>query len=150
MFSGGSFVSWMALALYAETLEIGSCFRFGELLARLASVGRGYGAVVALWVVGFSVLVGLGGFIPLTFLGLALTSFLGFPLFLVCLHALAQVVGERFQPDLRDPLDWVPEAPPSGAPAPRPEAKARKASSFVDRPSETVLTWSTDSDEPLP
>ncbi|GEM_PF-2222066 len=153
--------AWMALAQFAENLEVASCFRLLEMAERVTATGRDYLLVVALWTLGSSTLATLSSLVPGNLLSLALVSFLGFPLFVSCVHALAQAVGAGRQVDLRDPLDWAPslssESSPKGSPRPgsrsaartRPaSANAPKASTLVDRPPETVLTWSTDSDRP--
>ncbi|MGI5843684.1 MAG: DUF4013 domain-containing protein [Candidatus Xenobium sp.] len=148
--------AWMALARFAETLEVASCFQLLELAERVTAAGRNYLLVVMLWTLGSSTLAALSSLVPWNLPSLALVSFLGFPLFLSCVHALAQAVGEGCEVGLCDPLDWAPSAPAdfsstkSAGPTPRRPAPARgpKASTLVDRPSETVLTWSTDSDRP--
>jgi len=153
--------SLMALALFAETLEVASCFRLLEMAERVSTTGRAYLLVVALWTLASAALATLSSLVPGTLLSLALVSFLGFPLFVSCVHALAQVVGAGCQVDLRDPLDWAPplssDSSPrkSAHPSARGAARTRsasahgpKASTLVDRPPETVLTWSTDSDRP--
>jgi hypothetical protein len=153
--------AWMALARFAESLEVASCFRLLELAERVTAAGRDYLLVVALWTLGSSALAALSSLVPGNLPSLALTSFLGFPLFLSCVHALAQAVGAGREADLRDPLDWAPSAPSGSAstdsagPGPRRPASTQrtpaqgpKASTLVDRPPETVLTWSTDSDRP--
>jgi hypothetical protein len=148
--------AWMALARFAETLEVASCFQLLELAERVTATGRNYLLVVVLWTLGSSALATLSSLVPWNLPSLALVSFLGFPLFLSCVHALAQAVGEGCEVGLCDPLDWAPSAPAdssspeSAGPTPRRPAPARgpKASTLVDRPSETVLTWSTDSDRP--
>lgn len=158
--------AWMALALYAENLEVASCFRLLDLAERVSSTGKGYLLVVLAWTLGSSALAGLSSLIPGTLLSLLVVSFLGFPLFLSCVHALAQALESAGRVELSDPLDWAsPVVSDSRAqevarPAPSesrrvpPGRQARpqgpKASALVESPPETVLTWSTDSDRPDP
>lgn len=143
LFVGFSFLTLMATSLYAETLELGSAFRFPDLVERFRGAFSEYVAVVALWVVGAAVAGVVGNFVPLV--GPIVTSLLGFPVLLMAFFGLGHLVRENFQPEIQDPLAWTPGAPET---QPRPRPGARKASDLVDRPSETVLTWSTDSDRP--
>lgn len=151
VFAACEYLSLMALALYAETLEISAAFSVSELAGHLSLAGRDYLGPVGLVVAWGCLVATLAHFIPSLAVVWVLSVLLGYPWMLATFHALGQVVRLHCNPQLRDPLEFggggpgVPGDPSnrSGTVAP-----SRKASSFVDRPSETVLTWATDSDEP--
>ncbi len=171
VFAAFAWTCLMALALYAESLEVSAAFGVSDLAEHLVRAGRDHAGPSGL-VVAWGVLVAvLAQFIPSLVVVWFLSILLGYPCLLATAHALGQVVRLNCAPQLRDPLDWSSGDPgmgkgqsdPESDRRPRPvgsqrsgagptpvrrPAAGRKASSFVDRPSETVLTWSTDSDEP--
>jgi len=173
LFMAYAWLSLMALALYAENLEVSAAFGVMDVAQHLVRAGReqvgpsglvvAWGCLVAAW----------AHFIPSLVLVWILAVLLGYPCLLATAHALGQVVRMNCAPQLRDPLDWAAgesgarsgrpdhhevaglrprsaasSAPGAGRAVPARPSPGRKASSFIERPSETVLTWSTDSDEP--
>lgn len=140
VFTLGSALTLQALALYAEDLEVGAAFRFGVMLERFRDSGPALAGIVGLWVAGSILAAAVSWWVP--FVGPVLGGAVSFASLLAVFHALGDLVRDRFHPELRDPLAWTPTSPPQET---RPGT--RKASDLVERPSNEVLTWSTDSDE---
>lgn len=135
---------------FSQTLEIGSCYAFSDVIQRIAGLGKDYFLFSLLldfcFLASFKLLTTV---LPDILFYLAICVVWGM-LFIIFTYGLGVMMEDAFHPILTDPTnihierrEYFDDTDEYG----NTKQGAHKASSLADRRPDTSLTWSTDSDE---